>query len=536
MVPTNQKAIKFSITNLSFEGKEHTSVIYIHKNVETSFKESFTIIVEDLHDYLFGSIIVLVKKGRRALSGGKIPIKGLRSMEYDNMPLVAPGNIESDNFLSKPHSAVGFISFSITIKDIPQKFKESRQKLPNVLLNTVFNRFMSDFMARIFNLAFVIQGGTLKRKVRAIFGFMVTQLFGSQLFHSCDGNHGEAECQDENCFEKYSNISTRKAREGLKALHYSAIAYSHASFPIFAPRRLRKVSNSDPIKTHILEHAIINENDILKIYAGNLKSAAFTAFFDSNRLVVTFRGTCTANEIFNALDARYIPFMDGFAHGGLLRLAKKFLEDEWLQMRKVMRKRNCKSVLLTGHSLGGAVATMVYLILKSRGDCLDDVRLAGLVKSDAKKIRARALVFCVPPCVSKTISQKSYPDIVVFNYENDTIPQLSFGSILDLKYLCLSIVIKKVLLCMFFYQRNQVIAEINQVREFLRSSNTHEKLFSPGTIYHIRVGRVEGKMVCKYRIVRPEFFGEIKHHINSLFSHMMIRISDAFDYTIKQNH
>lgn len=533
MAPTNQKVIKLCVTNISLQGKKHASVAYVYRGVETSFEKSFTVSIENLHDYLFGNITILVKDGQRTLSGTKLPIKGLKSMKYVKIPLVTPQNINSADFLNKPYSVVGFASFSLSIEDTPQKFKESKQKLPNVLLNTVFNRFMSDFVARIFNLAFVIQGGTLRCKIRAILGFMVTQLLGSQIFHSCDGSHEEAECQDEDCFKKYGSISAKNAKQGLKALHYSAIAYSHAAFPIFAPKRLREVLNNDPVKAYILEHAIINETDILKSYAGTLSSSAFTAFFDHSRLIVAFRGTCTPNELLNALDARYVPFLDGFAHSGLLRLARRFLEDEWLLIRRAMKKRKCKSVLFTGHSLGGAVATMVYLILKGRGDSMNGTKLAEFIRSDIRRVQARVLVFSAPPCVSRSIASKSYPDILAFNYERDTIPQLSFGSILDLKYLCLSISIKKALLCMFLQQRSQIIAEINQVREFLRSSNTHEKLFSPGTLYHIRTGLVKGKVVCRYRIVRPEFYGEIKHYINSLFNHIMIRVAHAFNHMTK---
>lgn len=528
MVPVNQKIIKFHVNSLLLDAHKWTSIAYVYKNIENAFEKSFTVSIESLHDYLFETITILVKRDHKVLSGIRISIKDLKSMEYTGVPLMMLESMELSSFLSSPYNAVGFVSFTLVIENTSLKFKESRQRLPNVLLNTVFNRFMSDFVARIFNLAFVIQEGKLKHKIRALLGFMATQILGSKLFHSCSGSH-ELECQDADCFGRYGGLSVKKAKQGLKALHYSAIAYSNAPFPIFAPKRLRRVRNADPIKAHILSHAEINEADILKVYAGSLNSAAFTAFFDCNKLVVSFRGTCTANELLNALDSRYVPFLDGFAHSGMLRLAKRFLSDEWAGFRNAMKRKKCKSVLFTGHSLGGAVATMVYLILKGHGSFLDDVCLD---KSDARKIHAKVLAFSVPPCVSKNIALKNFPGIVVFNYERDTIPQLSFGSILDLKYLCLSIILRKVLHCVFFYRRSQMVAEINQVRAFLRDSNVHEKLFCPGTIYHIRAVHVGGRMVYRYRIVSPEFYGEIKHYMNSLLSHIMVRISHAFEHTI----
>jgi len=524
MYLNNQRKIAVKINQISLEnGKSYDEieVVYNFQREIQKVSQEFTFVIESLHSLLFSSIEILIKNKGKIFAGSKIGIKTLESRTYQNV-LFAPKDLFSADFYNKKSQELGKITFSVVISSLEQPFYEPKQNIANNFIRTVFDRFLNDFAARIFNLTFAIQDGSLRCKIKAITGFMTTQVYSKLLFHPCSGEHLENVCNDPNCFEKYAKIESKQAKIGLKGLHYAVIAYSHVPFPLFGPKKLRQVECDDPVRKHILEHALISEGDIVKVHQGGMQSVTFISFFDKNSLVITFRGTYSVNELFNVLDARYVPFWDGFAHSGFLRLASDFLNKELGSILKTMHKRQCRSLVLAGHSLGGAIATMVYLCLKT------DPKH----KKSCKKIKVQVLSYSSPPTVSKNIASKSLPDILGFNYEDDVIPQLSFGSILDFKFLCISIQAKWLLHSLMFRKKKEFLAETNDIRKYLKEANIHEKLYAPGKIYHIRGVKLQNTTVYKFKLSDLSYFGEIKYNINSLFCHFLFKIADALSFSI----
>lgn len=516
----NQRKVEIQIKEIMLDNNlefDEIELVYNFHPQAAEMEKKFTIIVESLHNYLFSDIKILIKSKGKILGGFKTSIKALESKLYEKMPLISSNTIFTADYLDKEQKIVGEISFLANIVKLERDLNEPKQSIHIHFINTIFNKFLNDFAARIFNLTFSLQEGSFRCKVKAILGFMTTQIHHNLLYKPCNDLHTDSLCEDTNCFSKYDKIGSKMAKIGTRGAHYAIIAYSHINLPLFGPKKLRKVQCNDPIKKNILEHALITEEDIIKISHNN-RSSTFISFFDKNEMIITFRGTFSIKELFNALDARYVPFEDGFAHDGFLRLAKDFIQNEFPDLAEILLKKKCKSLILVGHSLGGAVGTMVYLLLKT------DPKYKNLFKN----VKIQVLSYSAPPTVSKNIAQRHYQQIIGFNYDFDVVPQLSYGSLLDFKFLCVTIQAKWLAFLLIFKGKKQFFAEIDKIRDYLRKSNIHEKLYAPGRVYHIRGARIKGSIIYRYKLVNLNYFDEIRYTINSFICHLLFNIVTAF--------
>ena len=138
-----------------------------------------------------------------------------------------------------------------------------------------------------------------------------------------------------------------------------------------------------------------------------------------------------------------------------------------------------------------------------------------------------ATVFSVPPVVSKSIADWYFPNIKIFCFDKDVIPRLSFGAILDFKYLCISVGEN------IFKIKKEDILKIN---EFLIKSNLNEKLFSPGTMYLIKFLNEDKTKNYHFLNVDPLKLVNIDLHLNSLYYHTINSLENAFKYKLKQKN
>lgn len=382
-------------------------------------------------------------------------------------------------------------------------------------LNKLPTRFLDWYLVSLLRLAFIIKEGTIACRIKVFLGFIFIQAFSKVVL-----SRNEIIIKD----SKPCDFSRKNYFIFLKALHYSAAAYCEYPTRAFIPCKIRDVFNIDISKRHILERVQINDKNIIKVYNGDMFSTPFCAFFDnSNQLVVSFRGSSRIGDILKILNATYTPFMDGFAHEGFLNLALNFINTEFHELLKIMRKKKFKKIMFTGHSMGGAIGVLVCIISENIKKFSDKVKISHQDLKMFNSIEFSTIAFSVPPTVSKSIANQYFPHIKIFCFDKDIIPRLSFGSVLDFKYLCISVAES-----LFKIKKGY----ITRVNEFLIHSNLNEKLFSPGMTYMIKF--VNENKTRSYSVLRIDSLKlvNIDLHLNSFYYHTLNSLENAFKYKL----
>lgn len=124
--------------------------------------------------------------------------------------------------------------------------------------------------------------------------------------------------------------------------------------------------------------------------------------------------------------------MNGTVHRGLFLTSHVFLTSHLEEIKGYIKKYSAKALYITGHSMGGGIATLLTLLLLPLKAELDACtsRPNGLV--------LKAITFATPPTVSSELCEifDRYPGISeTYVNENDIISRLSYGNAMDLKAL-----------------------------------------------------------------------------------------------------
>ncbi|KAJ1454668.1 hypothetical protein M885DRAFT_617991 [Pelagophyceae sp. CCMP2097] len=155
--------------------------------------------------------------------------------------------------------------------------------------------------------------------------------------------------------------------------------------------------------------------DVLRVEPhGVFAPAFFVAYHAQDTVVISFRGTASAAEALTDLVCQGAPFLGGEAHHGMLRAATEFCQRERDFVERISRGK--ASIVVTGHSLGAGVATLV----------------AALWRDEAfwKERGGRCVVYG-PPC---TLSERAAPvAALAVAFDDDVVCSTSLGSVLELR-------------------------------------------------------------------------------------------------------
>lgn len=112
-------------------------------------------------------------------------------------------------------------------------------------------------------------------------------------------------------------------------------------------------------------------------------------------VVVAFRGTNATQlaDLWTDLDTKKVKFPKGKVHRGFKRAFYRLWDDEKLEGRLQARLRRVKQphLWITGHSLGGAIATMMlcHLVLREKGPLRS--RIAGVVTYGQPRVMGKGV-------------------------------------------------------------------------------------------------------------------------------------------------
>ncbi|KAK1313803.1 hypothetical protein QJS10_CPA06g00271 [Acorus calamus] len=179
----------------------------------------------------------------------------------------------------------------------------------------------------------------------------------------------------------------------------------------------------------LARNSMLRERNVLKfVKASNVMRPGYYTGIDArNKLVILgIRGTHTVYDLITdmvALSDQEITFEGFSTHFGTSEAARWFLRHELGSIRNCLEKYKGFRLRLVGHSLGGAIAALLAIMLRKKSQ--QELGFEPEIVS--------AVGIGTPPCVSKELAESctSYVSTVVL--QDDIIPRLSTASIARLR-------------------------------------------------------------------------------------------------------
>ena len=129
------------------------------------------------------------------------------------------------------------------------------------------------------------------------------------------------------------------------------------------------------------------------------------------RIIWTFRPTLSPDDFVIDVDFESVPFLDGYAHRGMLREAEDIFGRVW----SIIEPYKHFDFVLCGHSLGGSMAAIVSIMLRNTS------------------VRAYAFCYGAAPCLCERVSKRYQSYMLGICVGDDVITRLSYESFVDLK-------------------------------------------------------------------------------------------------------
>ena len=195
----------------------------------------------------------------------------------------------------------------------------------------------------------------------------------------------------------------------------------------------------DKITETAAKHANVSPDDIVVADWETLQfsPASYVAVDRNEKLVVlAIRGTASGSDFITDACSTSVPFLGGFAHSGVVMSAWQIISTRLPQMTRACYENPDFKVLLTGHSMGAAVAVCVAMLLRS-GD-VDVINAAqkgveGLPNSEGAITsvmhNCTVVSFASPAVVTLDLSLKCQDYVTSVVAGKDVIPRLCYGSV-----------------------------------------------------------------------------------------------------------
>ncbi|CAG8745218.1 41435_t:CDS:10, partial [Gigaspora margarita] len=255
---------------------------------------------------------------------------------------------------------------------------------------------------------------------------------------------------------------------------------------------------------------------------------------ETNSIIISIRGTMSITDLITDALAHYESWNDGFVHRGALRSAQYLINHSLKEIRDAVIKYKVNSIKVMGHSLGASISSLTTLILREHcKDMLD------------RGIDIHAWNFATFPCCSLDIASKADTMNCINNFvnENDVIPRLSYGNLMDfkelVKFAASELKNNEYKELRSKNKLSKIFSSIDEYRKTLKLNSSSQKLYIPGKIYYLykRLGHSHAEtsyfpsytkeVVCEES--RPDLFTDICLRKNWLFHHF----PDRYDKRLK---
>lgn len=521
------KNLVVNIKKAQIDGIKYNHTVFMYSAEKTSFVGSFKFILPRLHEILFNEIIIIfyrIKKNKKRLLGIiKIKLKQFILNDFNKnqtFDISNPSYLHKSDFYDRNFISIGsaVINFKVQ-KNVEDKVIPTVEQKDSIL-----NMFFEEEKIQMYKIAYEIfsatQKGTFFCRVYWILGLISADYYYTYCYGECKNEmclNGQNNCDLQFCKSTYGMLKREEIDEVLQILQYAAASFAD-SIITWKLEKTRNLTNviKDSRKRAILERLDVADTELVRDFPGNHNSLAFIAFFTQDKLVLSFKGTTSVTEALHDLNCDYAEFQDGYVHRGIKILCDRWIASFWEGLRDEMNLRNVKKLLLTGQSLGGAASILIYLRMKEIG-------IESVFDIDV-------VCFGSPPVLSASIARRPFPKIKNYFYGTDFISRLNYGSILDLKYICISISS----LYDYFVDKALIVQKIAEIKQYLSETAIHTKLYHPGTLIHIRDFGESGKPDVLYKKVDCVFFEEIICSRQAPFDHFIHRTMNALRSSLKK--
>ncbi|KAK8945130.1 hypothetical protein KSP39_PZI008674 [Platanthera zijinensis] len=179
----------------------------------------------------------------------------------------------------------------------------------------------------------------------------------------------------------------------------------------------------------VARHCMLRERNILKFVKDSslLRPGYYVGVDTRNKLVIlAIRGTHTVYDLITNLVSssdQNVSFEGFSTHFGTAEAARWFLHHEMGTIRRLLEKHKDFRLRLVGHSLGGAAAALLAIMLR---------RKSAMELGFSPDI-VSAVGFGTPPCVSKELAESCVNYVSTVVLQDDIVPRLSVASLARLR-------------------------------------------------------------------------------------------------------
>jgi len=173
----------------------------------------------------------------------------------------------------------------------------------------------------------------------------------------------------------------------------------------------------------IIRMTEVSKEDILvSCSTSKFQQPAYAVVLDRKykRIVVAVRGTANIEDCLTDVHAQVAPFHVGHAHQGMLCSAQFLDRTLRALVTKYCRSHRDYEIVVTGHSLGGAVATILAIIWHKD-------RIIGM--------KVRGISYAAASCVTKSLAEDCRGFVTSVVYADDLVSRISFRSFEDLRHI-----------------------------------------------------------------------------------------------------
>ncbi|GLJ41674.1 hypothetical protein SUGI_0862540 [Cryptomeria japonica] len=179
----------------------------------------------------------------------------------------------------------------------------------------------------------------------------------------------------------------------------------------------------------LARNSMLRESNILKFVSKSnvMRPGYYIGVDNRNKLVILgIRGTHTVHDLITDMvsHSNQEVHFDGFqVHFGTAEAARWFFCNELETLKKCLEKHEGFKLRLVGHSLGGAAAALLAIMLRKRSE--EELGFSPDIVS--------SVGIATPPCVSRTLAESCIDFVTTVVLQDDAIPRMSGTSLARLR-------------------------------------------------------------------------------------------------------